>query len=50
MSIFDMGENSSCTPHKSEYFGLKIEINPKKLKRIYEVLKIEWIGMVEYTI
>ena len=50
MSIFDMGETISSTPHKSEYFGIKMEINPKKLKRIYEVLKIEWIGMVEYTI
>ena len=48
MSIFDMGETSSCTPHKSEYFGIKMEINTRKLKRIDEVLKIEGIGMVEY--
>ena len=45
--IFDMVETSSCTPRKSRFFYSKMKINPKKLKRIYEVLKIEGIGMVE---
>ena len=48
--IFDMGATSSCIPRKSGFFDSKMKINPKKLKRIYEVLKIEGIGMVEYTI
>ena len=45
-----MGANSECNPHKSEFFELKMKINPKKLKGIYEVLKIEGIGTVEYKI
>ena len=45
--IFDMGETSSCTPRKSGFFGSKMKINPKKLKGISEVLKIEGIGTVE---
>ena len=48
--IYDMGATSSCTPHKNDSSELKIKINPKKLKRISEVLKIEGIGMVEYII
>ena len=45
-----MGATSACNPHKSDFVELKMKINPKKLKGISEVLKIEGIVTVEYTI
>ena len=48
--IFDMGATSECTPHKSDCVELNMKIDPNKLKGIYEALKIEGVGMVEYTI
>ena len=41
--IFDMVATSECTPHKSDYVEINMKINPKKLKGISEVLKIEGI-------
>ena len=45
-----MGETITYIPHKSDCFELNIKINPKNLKGISEVLKIEGIETVKYTI
>ena len=48
--ILNMGSTSAFTPHNSDVVEFKRKINPKKLKEVSEVLKIEGIGTVEYTI
>ena len=32
--IFDMEENSACTPHKSDFVDKKMKINPDNIKVI----------------